>query len=148
MGWGSSVVVRLRAPGVGLGGPPDVSCGASGSGGASRWRKRLYLRRRGAHCWWASPMMRMSERGSEETCGAISEGEVEGGPAVWVWREVVAEREDGLTSRGSLTRMREEIQEKGRWNWRLVRAGDCGGPGMRIDVPARLPFRACRICGL
>ena len=32
--------------------------------------KRLYLRRRGAHCCCASPIMRISERGKGETRAA------------------------------------------------------------------------------
>ena len=32
----------------------------------SRWTNRLYLRRRGAHCCCASPMIRISESGNGE----------------------------------------------------------------------------------
>ena len=54
-----------------------MSCGVAGSSAAARCRKRLYLRRSGAHCWWASPIIRISSRASGETCGPGVESEVE-----------------------------------------------------------------------
>lgn len=48
---------------------PDVSWGWEWGDVVAepRYWKRLYLRRRGAHCCWASPIIRMSDRGSWET---------------------------------------------------------------------------------
>ena len=95
MGWSSLVFDRGRLP--------EVTWGVEGEGegGTSRCRKRLYLRRRGAHSCWASPMMRMSSRGSWETCGVDWEREVVREPGVGVCRAVEGEWEVEEASRGS-----------------------------------------------
>lgn len=78
--------------------------------------KRLYFRRNGAHCCCASPITRISSNPKGEMRAFDVPVAWTSDPEDAVWTAVEDEKALLATSRGSYTRMRELIQEKGRWN--------------------------------